>query len=37
LFTDAMHVIISYLMVNRTVWGAKRGVYKLSQNPDFVA
>jgi len=36
-FTDAVHVNIPYLMVDRTSWDAKRSVYKLSQNPDFVA
>lgn len=36
-FTDAVHVNIPYLMVDRTAWEDKRGVYKLTQNPDFVA
>jgi len=36
-FTDAVHINIPYLMVDRTGWDDKRGVYKLYQNPDFVA
>lgn len=36
-FTDAVHVNIPYLMVDRTGWDDKRGVYRLYQNPDFVA
>lgn len=36
-FTDAVHVNIPFLMVDRTAWDAKRGVYKLVQNPEFVS
>ena len=36
-FTDAVHVNIPYLMVDRTGWDEKRGIYKLVQNPEFVA
>ena len=36
-FTDAVHVNVPYLMVDRTSWDDKRGVYKLFQNPDFAA
>lgn len=36
-FTDAVHINVPYLMVDRTAWEDKRGVYKLAQNPDFVA
>ena len=36
-FTDAVHVNVPYLMVDRTSWDEKRGVYKLYQNPDFAA
>ena len=34
-FTDAVHVNVPYLMVDRSAWEDKRGVYKLVQNPDF--
>lgn len=34
-FTDAVHVNVPFLMVDRTSWDDKRGVYKLYQNPDF--
>ena len=33
-FTDAVHVNVPFLMVDRTSWDDKRGVYKLYQNPD---
>ena len=36
-FTDAVHVNIPYLMVDRTAWDEKRGVYRLFQNPQFAA
>jgi len=36
-FSDAVHVNVPYLMVDRTQWNAERGVFKLYQNPDFVA
>lgn len=36
-FTDAVDTNVPYLMVDRTGWDDKRGVYKLYQNPDFVA
>lgn len=36
-FTDAVHVNIPFLMVDRSGWDDKRGVYKLYQNPEFVA
>lgn len=36
-FTDAVHVNIPFLMVDKGAWEDKRGVYKLNQNPDFVA
>lgn len=36
-FTDAVHVNVPYLMVDRSAWDDKRGVYKLVQNPDFAA
>jgi rhodanese-related sulfurtransferase len=35
-FTDAVHVNVPYLTVDKTVWDAKRGVYQLTQNPEFV-
>jgi len=36
-FTDAVHVNVPYLMVDRSAWEDKRGIYKLYQNPDFAA
>ena len=36
-FTDAVHVNVPYLMVDRTQWNAERGVFRLYQNPDFAA
>lgn len=36
-FTDAVHINVPFLMVDRTGWDEKRGVYKLYQNPDFTA
>ncbi|MCK6374892.1 MAG: hypothetical protein L6Q69_12395 [Zoogloea sp.] len=36
-FTDAVHVNVPFLMVDRTAWDEKRGVYKLVQNPEFVS
>jgi rhodanese-related sulfurtransferase len=36
-FADAVHINVPYLMVDKSAWDAKRGVYQLSQNPDFVA
>lgn len=34
-FTDAVHVNVPFLMVDRSAWDEKRGVFKLVQNPDF--
>jgi len=36
-FTDAVHANVPYLMVDRTQWDDKRGVFRLYQNPDFTA
>jgi rhodanese-related sulfurtransferase len=36
-FTDAVDINVPYLMVDRSAWDDKRGVYKLYQNPDFLA
>ena len=36
-FTDAVHANIPYLMVDRTQWDEKKGVFRLYQNPDFAA
>ncbi len=35
-FTDAVHINVPYLMVDKTVWDAKKGVFQLTQNPGFV-
>ncbi|MDX1369723.1 rhodanese-like domain-containing protein [Pseudomonas sp.] len=36
-FTDAVHVNVPYLLVDRSVWDDQRGTYKIAQNPNFVA
>ncbi|WP_439535801.1 rhodanese-like domain-containing protein [Methyloversatilis sp.] len=36
-FTDAAHVNIPYLIVDRTKWNAEKNVFKTFQNPDFAA
>ena len=36
-FSDAVHLNVPYLMVDRNAWDDKRGVYKLTQNENFVA
>ena len=36
-FTDAVHVNVPFLVVDRSAWDDKRGVYKLTQNANFVA
>lgn len=36
-FSDAVHLNAPYLMVDRNAWDDKRGVYKLTQNENFVA
>ena len=36
-FSDAVHINVPYLMVDRNAWDDKRGVYKLTQNENFVA
>lgn len=36
-FADVVHVNTPYLMVDRTAWDEKRGVYRLCQNPEFAA
>ncbi len=36
-FSDAVHINVPYLMVDRQAWDDQRGVYKLTQNENFVA
>ena len=36
-FSDAVHINVPYLLVDRNAWDDKRGVYKLTQNENFVA
>lgn len=36
-FTDAVHVNVPYLLVDRTIWDEQRGTYKVSQNPSFLS
>lgn len=36
-FTDAVHVNVPYLLVDRSAWDDQRGTYKIAQNPNFVA
>lgn len=34
-FTDAVHVNVPFMLVDRTQWDAERGVFRLYQNPQF--
>ena len=36
-FTDAVHVNVPYLLVDRNTWDEQRGTYKVSQNPNFLS
>jgi len=36
-FTDAVHVNVPYLLVDRHAWDEKRGTFRLYRNPDFIA
>ena len=36
-FTDAVHVNIPYLIVDRTTWDDKRGNFRPNYNPNFVS
>lgn len=36
-FADMVHINVPYLLVDRHAWDDKRGVYKLTRNPDFAA
>ena len=36
-FTDLVHVNVPFLLVDRTKWEEKRGVYQLDRNAEFVA
>ena len=36
-FTDAVHVNVPYLLVDRSAWDDQRGAYRVAQNPDFLA
>ena len=36
-FTDAIHVNVPFILVDRGQWNAERGVFRLYQNPDFAA
>lgn len=36
-FTNAVHVNIPYLLVDRSAWDSQRGTYKVTQNPNFIA
>lgn len=36
-FTDAVHVNVPYLLVDRDNWDDQRGTYKVTQNPNFLA
>lgn len=35
-FTDAVHVNIPYLLVDRSTWDQDRGTYRVYQNPAFL-
>lgn len=36
-FTDAVHVNVPYLLVDRSTWDDQRGTYRIAQNPHFIA
>lgn len=36
-FTDAVHANVPYLLVDRSQWDKTKGVYRVSQNPAFLA
>lgn len=36
-FSDAVHINVPYMLVDRSQWNAERNLFKMSQNPDFVA
>jgi rhodanese-related sulfurtransferase len=36
-FTDAVHVNVPYMLVDRSAWDDQRGTYTIAQNPDFIA
>lgn len=36
-FTDAVHVNVPYLLVDRSAWDDQRGTYKIGKNPNFIA
>jgi rhodanese-related sulfurtransferase len=36
-FTDAVHVNVPYLLVDRNAWDDQRSIYKTEQNPKFIA
>ncbi len=36
-FTDAVHANVPYLLVDRRQWDKTKGVYRVSQNPAFLA
>src|SRR5690554_7955618 len=33
-FTDAVHVNVPYLLVDRSAWDEQRGTYRIAQNPN---
>lgn len=35
-FTDAVHVNVPYLLVDRGTWDENRGTYQIAQNPAFL-
>lgn len=35
-FSDAVHVNIPYMLVDRSQWNAERGIFRVSLNPDFL-
>lgn len=36
-FTDAVHINVPYLLVDRSAWDEQRGTYRIAQNPNFIA
>ncbi len=35
-FADTVHVNVPFMLVDRSAWDAKRNVFRLYQNPDFI-
>jgi len=36
-FSDAVHINVPFMLADRSQWNAERNLFKMVQNPDFVA